>query len=403
MTLRFTRQKSIDSPLSAPHLSEAKILDRDIKSNSFSYRPSRISIDLDAIEFNFTEISKLVHPSKVAVAVKANAYGHGIVEVAKKLQELDVEMLCVATAEEALCLREHDIESPILLLSEPPQNAIAACYLNDITFTVCRKETIELISSIATRERKAHLHLKVETGMNRIGVDHQIAVGLAEKINSDDHLVFDGVFTHFSSADELANPATALQLEKFERVLDEIGKTMPMPKYCHAANSAASLRIPDSHFSMVRVGISIYGIYPDPRASNILELHPVLSLTTEVAFLKKIRAGESVSYGAQFTSKKETQIATLPIGYGDGVPRNYGLSGGSVLIGGSRFPIVGRVTMDQTMVDVGDLETKVGDKVTMIGVDGSACITATEWGDTTGTIAYEVLCRLNGRLPRFYD
>ncbi|HQZ15089.1 MAG TPA: alanine racemase, partial [Acidimicrobiia bacterium] len=239
--------------------------------------------------------------------------------------------------------------------------------------------------------------------MNRIGVNASKALEFARKIKSSDNLIFEGIFTHFATAEEPTNPMAALQLEKFEKVLDEIEMAGLTPKYIHAANSAAALRIPSSRFSMVRVGICAYGIYPDARGSDVIELKLALSLITEISFLKQIEAGESVSYGARFTTDKDTQIATLPIGYGDGVPRNYGLSGGSVLIHGIKCPIVGRVTMDQTMVDVGDLSVKAGDKVTMIGTDGNSTISTTEWGDLTGTISYEILCRLNERLPRVYD
>jgi len=402
-SLRFARhnQTALLSVL-PPHVEE-QVENVNLESNPTFYRPTYVSIDLDAIEFNIQEISKLVKPSKVAVAIKANAYGHGIIEVAKKLEQLKVEMLCVATAEEALCLRENGISSQILLLSEPPLAAIGPCYLNDITFTVYTKDCIDSINSYATKERKAKIHLKVETGMNRIGVDVSQALDFARKIKTSENLIFEGLFTHFATAEEPTNPMTAAQLERFEKVLDDVEMAGLTPRYIHAANSAAALRIPSSRFSMVRVGICAYGIYPDARGSDVIELKLALSLKTEVAFLKTIKAGESVSYGARYTADRDTQIATLPIGYGDGVPRNYGLSGGKVLIRGVRCPIVGRVTMDQAMVDVGKLPVSVGDEVTMIGTDGNSTISTTEWGDLTGTISYEILCRLNERLPRIYD
>lgn len=401
--MRFARHNETALLGAVPTHVEERVIDLDLNSKTTFYRPTYVSIDLDAMEFNIHEIKKLVKPSKVAVAVKANAYGHGLIEVAKRLECLKIEMLCVATSEEALSLRENGISTPILLLSEPPVKAIGPCYLNDITFTVYTSDSIDAISSYATKERKARIHLKVETGMNRIGVNASKALEFARKIKSSDNLIFEGIFTHFATAEEPTNPMAALQLEKFEKVLDEIEMAGLTPKYIHAANSAAALRIPSSRFSMVRVGICAYGIYPDARGSDVIELKLALSLITEISFLKQIEAGESVSYGARFTTDKDTQIATLPIGYGDGVPRNYGLSGGSVLIHGIKCPIVGRVTMDQTMVDVGDLPVKAGDKVTMIGTDGNSTISTTEWGDLTGTISYEILCRLNERLPRVYD
>jgi alanine racemase len=312
-------------------------------------------------------------------------------------------MLCVATAEEALQLRNEMITVPILLLSEPPRDAIGPCYLNDITFTVYTIDTINVIAAFATKDRPAHVHLKVDTGMNRVGIGVEDSLMFARHISKHDSLKFEGIFTHFASADEPTNPQTSKQLEKFERVLDEIEMAGLTPPLIHAANSAAALRIPSSRFSMVRCGISLYGVYPDPRGRDIIDLSQVVSLTSEIAFIKSIKEGEAVSYGGRFVASKQTKIATIPIGYGDGVPRNLGTSGGSFLIMGVRCPVAGRVTMDQTMVDVGNLSVNVGDKVTLLGTQGSTTITSTEWADLTGTISYEILCNLSERLNRIYD
>lgn len=367
------------------------------------YRPSVVNIDSSALEHNVDEIKKLVKPSKLAVAVKANAYGHGIVPISKRLQAMGVDMLCVATAEEALLLRRNEITAPIFLLCEPPRDAIGPCYLNDITFCVYTIDTINTIAAFANKDRPAHVHLQVDTGMNRVGVHPNEALTFARHISKHDSLNFEGVFTHFATADEPTHPGTSLQLEKFERVLDDIEMAGLTPTLIHAANSAAALRIPSSRFSMVRMGISVYGVYPEPRCADIIDLRLVLSLTTSIMFLKTIQPGETVSYGARFEAERETRIATLPIGYGDGVPMNLGLSGGSVIIFGVRCPIVGRVTMDQMMVDVTNLSVGIGDKVTLLGTEGNVTISPTEWGDLTGTISYEILCRLGERLDRVYD
>ncbi len=366
------------------------------------YRPTYISIDLKAFESNVNYISNLVYPSKIAVAVKANAYGHGLVEISKKLDQIGVEMLCVATVEEALCLRENGIATKILLLSEPPIVAISPCLLNDISITAYTPECIDAINSYATPEHKAHVHLKVETGMNRIGVKVDNAIDLARMISDSKNLVLEGVFTHFASAEEPAKPQTLEQIQLFEEVVKKIDEAGLTPKYIHAANSAATFNIESTRFTMVRIGISAYGFYPDGFTSEKDGLKPVLSLKSAISYIKTIKAGESVSYGGEFKTKKDTKIATLPIGYGDGLPRNYGLLGGCVLIHGVKCPIVGRITMDQSMVDVGDLAVNVGDEVTLIGTDGEATISASDWGKLTGTISYEVLCRLNERIPRIY-
>lgn len=375
----------------------------NVQSRPRRYRPSLVSVSYSALESNFKAISELVKPSKVAVSVKANAYGHGIVEVSRKFSALGAAMLCVATAEEALLLRRNGITTPILLLSEPPRDAIGPCYLNDITFTVYTIDAINTIAAFASKDRRAHVHLKVDTGMNRVGISSKEALTFARHIAKHESLLFEGVFTHFATADEPTHPGTALQLEKFEGVLDEIEMAGLTPQLIHAANSAAAIRIPSSRFSMVRVGISAYGVYPEPRCADVIDLKLALSLTSSISFLKTIQAGESVSYGAQWTAEKETRIATVPIGYGDGVPRNIGSSGGSVLIFGARCPIVGRVTMDQLMVDVGNLSVAVGDKVTLLGTEGNVTISPTEWADHLGTISYEILCRLGERLDRIYD
>lgn len=367
------------------------------------YRSTVVSIDFAAIEHNFKEISNLVKPSKVAVVIKANAYGHGIVEIARRLSQIGTDMLCVATAEEALLLRRSDIVTPIMLLSEPPRDAIGPCYLNDITFTVYTIDTINTIAAFASKDHRAHVHLNVDTGMNRVGVGVKDALKMARHISKHETLIFEGIFTHFATADEPEHPGAAIQLEKFERVLDEIEMAGLTPQIIHAANSAAAIRIPSSRFSMVRVGLSAYGVYPEPRCSDIVDLKPALCLTSSISFLKTIQAGDAVSYGARFVAEKETRIATVPIGYGDGVPRNLGTSGGSVLIFGVRCPIVGSVTMDQLMVDVGTLSVSVGDKVTLLGTEGNVTISPTEWADLLGTISYEVLCRLGERLDRIYD
>ena len=349
----------------------------DISETPKRYRPTYINIDLEALESNFRALSDLVKPSKVAVAVKSNAYGHGIFEISQKLASIGVDILCVATAEEALLLRRKNISTPILLLSEPPIEAIGPCYLNDITFSVYTVDVVNAIAAVATSDRRAHVHLKVNTGMNRVGIAPSDSLTLARHISKHDSLFFEGISTHFATADEPTHPGAASQLEKFEKVLDDIELAGITPPLIHAANSAAAINIPSSRFSMVRVGIAQYGIYPEPRAADIISLKPVLSLHSAVSFLKTIQPGEAVSYGGRFVAEKETRIATIPIGYGDGVPRNLGMSGGSVLMYGVRCPIVGRVTMDQLMVDVGAWSVEVGDKVTLIGTQVHVSISAT--------------------------
>lgn len=382
---------------------DGELLDLNEDNQSRHFRPSELTINLQNLEHNISHIRDLVRPARVSVAVKANAYGHGLIPIARHADQLGVDMICVATAEEALELRSAGIRVPILLLTEPPRDAIGPCYLNNITFTVYSIDTINTIAAFASKERRAHVHLKVDTGMNRVGCEPEEALTYARHISKYETLFLEGIYTHFATAEDTNHPGSSEQLHRFEIVLDEIEMAGLTPALIHAANSAAALRMPSSRFSMVRIGLAAYGIYPEPRLCDLADLRPIASLSSHIAYIKTIHAGESVSYGWRYTAEYETRLATIPLGYGDGVPRNLGLSGGSVLVYGIRCPIVGAVTMDQLMVDVGNLSVTVGDKVTLLGTEGNETISPTEWADLTGTIAYEIMCRLSERLYRQYD
>ncbi len=364
---------------------------------------TKVNVDSEALTYNIENIRELVSPSMLAVVVKGNGYGHGMSAVAKQLQELDVDMLCVATAESCLTLRKKGITKPILALSELPRDAVELCYEHDITFTVYTMEMINYLASLATKERPAHVHLKVDTGMNRVGCETSEALEFARHIHNQETLVFEGLFTHFATADDIVHTGTVKQLKEFEAVLDEIEMAGITPPIIHSANSAAALSLASTRFSMVRVGLSAYGVYPDPRMKHIVDLRPVMSFTTSISFVKKLKAGESVSYGWRYTAEKDTKIATLHAGYSDGVPRKLGLNGGSVIIQGVRCPILGAVTMDMMMVDVGDLDVKTGEHVTLLGTNGHETVSPTEWADFSGAIPYEIMCCLGERLPRIYD
>ncbi|HMS24116.1 MAG TPA: alanine racemase [Acidimicrobiia bacterium] len=367
------------------------------------YRPSVISISFDALEHNIRTIKELVKPALLAIPIKANAYGHGILPLARKLSDLDVDMFCVATVEEALLLRENGITTSIFLLSEPPRDAIEPCYQADVTFTVYTTGTIDMLASVATSNKPAHVHLKVDTGMNRVGMEPQDTLDFIQRIIGHKTLFFEGLYTHFATAEDAEHPLCDIQLERFEHVLEVVESAGLTPPLIHAANSGAALRLATTRFSMVRVGLSTYGVYPHPSYAELIDLRLVLSLTTKISFVKNAYVGETISYGARYEVKKDTRIATLPLGYGDGVPRNLGLLGGSVIVQGSRCPVVGAVTMDQMMIDVGDLPVSVGDKVTLLGTDGDITISPVEWADLLGTISYEILCALGERLDRSYD
>ncbi|MBP9115500.1 MAG: alanine racemase [Acidimicrobiia bacterium] len=364
-----------------------------------SFRPSKIVVDLKAITHNLKQFRNITGSSKISVAVKSNAYGHGIVIVAKHLEAIGVDMLLVSSAEEALELRENDISIPILILSEVPREAIEQCWQNNITFTVYTEEFIDQITMIATSQKPALVHLKINTGMNRVGCEPKDVLKLATLIKKKPNLILEGVFTHFATAENPDPSGFNKQNELFKVLIDKLKEIDIEPEIIHSCNSAATIKYLNAHHSMVRIGLGIYGIYPREDLADIVYLIPALSLISEISFIKPAKEDTEISYGWLHRFEKNTNVATIPIGYGDGVPRNLGINGGSVLISGVRCPIVGAVTMDQIMVDIGELKAKVGDKVTLIGGE----IKVDEWADICNTISWEILCSFSARLPRIYD
>ncbi len=246
------------------------------------------------------------------------------------------------------------------------------------------------------------MHLKVDTGMHRVGAPPDEAVALARRVDERTELVLEGVLTHFAVADEPDDPYTSEQLARFHAVLADLDAAGLRPPLVHAANSAGLLAFPEAHFDLVRAGIAIYGIPPAPALAGRAALRPALSLKARVSHVKMLAAGERLSYGLRYRVERAADIATVPIGYADGVPRNLAAVGGEVVVGGRRHPVAGTVTMDQLMVDVGDDEVAVGDEVVLIGRQGDAEVTAQEWAERLGTIAYEIVCGIGPRAPRSY-
>lgn len=366
------------------------------------YCQNVFEVNLSLLEKNVEEIRKLVAPSQVAVAIKSNAYGHGFLEIAKKLDSIDIAMLCVSSADEALALRSCGIASQILILSEPPKSAIQQCVKNDISFTVYTQAIIDEIVKTSSSDKQSKVHLKVNTGMNRVGCGTGDAVALAKSLKNSPSLDFEGIATHFANADDLITESSQSQLKLFESVLDELEVLDLLPEIIHSANTPAALYLPESRFSMVRVGLGAYGLYPNLEKEKTVELEPIAELKSKVSFVKKIMPGQSVSYGWKYTATKETTIATIPIGYGDGVPRNLGLVGANVVISGRLCPIVGAVTMDQLMVDTQDLDVEIGDEVMLIGRYEGGEISFWDWAKSLDTIPYELMCQLSDRLKREY-
>jgi alanine racemase len=353
-------------------------------------------IDHDAIRHNVEVLRRAVAPSAVWAVVKADGYGHGAIDVARTALDAGAEGLCVALAREGAELRLAGIDAPVLLLSEQPPADIAQIGEHRLLATVYTRAYVEALAALGAAG--LDVHLKVDTGMRRVGVAPDDAPALAEVVlRHAPRLRLAGVATHLASADDISDPATADQLDAFEAVLAELP---PIPAV-HAANSAGALAHPRARYSFVRAGIAIYGISPGHGVDHLCgELRPAMSLRARVSYVKRVEAGARISYGLRHTFARPSTVATVPIGYADGVPRRLFETGGEVLVGGRRHPIVGAVTMDQLMVDVGDDAVAVGDEVVLIGEQEGERVTAEEWADRLGTIGYEVVCGVSKRIAR---
>ena len=368
-------------------------------------RPAWVAVDLDAVRANIGALAGSAAPAALLATVKADAYGHGAVPVALAAVEAGAAFLGVAFVEEGIELRDAGIDAPILLLSEPPPTAAPAVIAHQLTPLVYTVHGIDaLAKAVVDAGASPHaVHLKVDTGMHRVGCAPADAVALAEMIAARDELRLEGLATHLAVADELDSSYTDAQLDAFDAVIDAITDRVGRPAVVHAANSAGLLAHPRARYDLVRAGIALYGITPVDEAVADVVLRPALSLHARVSFVKQLDAGTRVSYGLRYTLPRASRIATVPVGYADGVPRALGAAGGEVLVHGVRCPIAGTVTMDQLLVDVGDLDVAVDDDVVLLGAQGDDEITADEWAARLDTIPYEVVTRLGSRLPRRYS
>ncbi len=362
-------------------------------------------IDLGAVAHNVRALRDMAGPARLCAVVKANGYGHGAAAVGRAALDAGADWLAVAQVEEAVVLRDAGITAPLLLLSEPHLDQVADAVATGARLTVYTPGTVAAIAKAARAARRppVALHIKVETGMNRVGVAPADAVALARTIDEHDGVVLEGTCTHCPVADEPGNPFTGEQLGRFDRVLDDLRRAGLDPGIVHAANSAATLTHPAARHDLVRCGIAVYGIPPAPALDGLADLRPALTLASEVSFVKPVAAGEAISYGHRHRFATDTVVATVPIGYADGVFRALPLAGQEVLVGGRRRPMVGVVTMDQLMVDCGpDADVAAGDRVVLLGTQGDERITPDEWAARLGTISYEVVCAIGARVARRY-
>jgi len=366
-------------------------------------RPTTARISLGALTHNFEEVMRRVGGRKILAVVKARAYGHGLVPVARHLLGRGAHMLGVALVEEGRELREAGIDAPVLVMGPvfPEQaDAVAAWRLTP----ALSSRTVARALADAARKRSLRIavHVKVDTGMSRTGVSPEDAPDLVQELMALEGIVVEGLMTHFADADLRDKAFAAQQMERFEKllgILADRGIDIPLR---HAANSASILDYQRALFTMVRPGLMLYGYDPVEGNGSGVDLQPVLSLTTRIFLLKKLSAGTPISYGRTFVTRRESLIATIPIGYADGFSRSLS-NCGEALVRGVRAPVAGRVCMDMTMLDVTDVPgVREGDEVVLIGSSGSERITAADLAAKTGTIPYEVLCGISARVPRVF-
>ena len=364
------------------------------------HRPTRCVVDLGAIERNYRAIDAHVDGAQVMPVVKANAYGHGLAEVALRLEQAGAPALGVAYVEEGVALRNAGVKVPVQVLGGAVQRQIPLFLEHGLTFTAPSIDKVRQIDAAAAAEGvHADVHLKIDTGMERIGVHHPNAAALFEAAGECDNVGVGGVFSHFANADTADLDDARRQLDRFLGAVQFFPDNgLPTP-IRHMANSAAIAQLPESHLDMVRPGIISFGVYPSDETARTIELEPALRWLSEVIYFKVVQAGSAVSYGSTWAPQHQTRVITMPIGYADGYMRALS-NRAEVLVADQRLPVVGRVCMDQTMADLGGGTAYNGDEVVMIGPSGGDEILVEDLARWAGTIPYEVLTSISARVPR---
>jgi alanine racemase len=375
-----------------------------MERNIDDIRPTRAIVDLGAISFNIQSLKKHVKagPGFMAV-VKADAYGHGLVPVARTAYLAGADWLGVALLEEGIKLRKAGIKLPILVLGEALPRGADRFVQYNITATVCSPESLLALDQAAEMsDGQAAVHIKVDTGMGRIGLVPRDVLPFVERALSLRNISVEGLFSHFASVDEKDKGFSYHQLDQFKEVIAALeGRGMHIPLK-HFASSAATIDFPESYFDMVRPGISLYGVYPSTEVDHSVSLQPAMTMKTAITFIKEVEKGVAVSYGRTFETQRRSRIATLPVGYADGYPRLLS-NRGEVLVAGTRAPIVGRVCMDMMLIDVTDIpEANVGSEVILFGRQNSEEILVDEIAEKAGTISHEIFCGITKRVPKEY-
>jgi len=368
-------------------------------------RPVWLEINLDAIAHNVKTIKQIVgENTQIIAVVKANAYGHGAIEVSETLLENGVTMLGVGVVDEGIVLRKAGIKAPILVCGLTTGDQFESLVLHNLTATVCDLRTAQILSRIADkRKKRVRIHIKIDTGMGRLGILSKDTLNFVKEISEMKNIEIEGIFTHFAASNEEDGIYTRKQFEKYKKALlelEEEGINIPLR---HVANSAAILHSSSLHLNAVRPGIALYGLFPSPKTKRTIQLKPAAEFKTKIVFLKKVPAGKSIGYGRTYITTKSSRIATLPVGYADGY--SWLLSNkGEVLVRGRRAPIIGRICMDLCMIDVTHISgVQIGDEVVLWGKQGSEMISAEEVAQKIGSIVYEVICMVDKeRVPKVF-
>ena len=370
------------------------------------HRPVWAEIDLDCVAHNIHEFQRIIpKDTQIMAVVKADAYGHGAVEVANAALQAGATRLGIAILEEGIVLRKKEVTAPIHILGVSAPGTENAVVAYDLIPTISTIESARNFSAVGNAlGRTIPFHLKLDTGMGRIGIRADQLPEFLEALKRLPNLEMEGVFSHFSKADEAEKTYTTKQLDRYRRCLQVVQAAGFKPRIRCLANSAAAMEVPEALFDMVRIGISLYGLYPSGAVDHArVHLKPVMRWKTQIAHRKTLPPGEPVSYGGMFSTHRPTVVATLPLGYADGYRRRLWKTGGKILVKGQRAPIIGRICMDMCMADVTDIPAvAVGDEVVLIGKQGNASITAAEMAASLDTINYEITCLVGKRVPRVY-
>lgn len=366
-------------------------------------RPVWAEINLDHYIHNIQEIKRRYPEVKVMAVVKADAYGHGVIPLSKAALHAGADRLAIAIVDEGIELRKAGLDVPIQILGGTAESQLAQVVDYDLIQTVFDLNTARALSRIAQEKgKRVKVHLKVDTGMGRVGFRPEDAGEAAAAIFALPNLDLEGLMTHLSTADETDKSYTLQQIERYRAAWDAIEARGIRISVKHVANSATIIDLPDFHFDMVRPGIMSYGLWPSDEVDHTFDIRPVLSWKAQIIYVKDVPAGTGISYGKTFVTPKPAKVATLPLGYADGLSRRLS-NKGEVLVKGHRVPIIGRVCMDQCMIDVTELDdVKIGDEVVLIGYQGEEHISAEEMASWIGTINYEVTCAISKRVPRYY-